>query len=302
MKYGKHRSTKPYSHQPMAAALQQAGVSTDGYLSLRIDKRDLPDNSELVIQVRDKRTGKLTPLLLNDDNPYFGKKSRFYGQTMADGHIFNPYIHRRFVASQFRDLVKRYGLLNLRSEVARIYDWKYALEQVSSECGKLALLQRRDPEAFAERSQFYSLPRVKGILLDYESQAQRQIDKAAALNVKAASFYLPGYGVVRRENVRPLKHRFETFRQSVNICGSYAALKKVVEDVDFLELDCRLALPESFATAYVEAGAYYTLKHAIMFEGLRLDQRDQSESLSYLISAAGRGGQTPCLDMYQRYA
>lgn len=44
----------PQSRPSMENVLKQAGVDTSSYLSLRINKADIPENAELVIQFRDK--------------------------------------------------------------------------------------------------------------------------------------------------------------------------------------------------------------------------------------------------------
>ncbi len=301
-----YKSLDQKQHRPsVREALEKAGVSADNYLSLRINKNDLPDGSELVIQVRDRRTGKLVTLPLNDDgNPYFGKKSRFYGRVMADGHVFNPYIHRRFIASQFRQLVKSYGLPNVERQVAKLYDWNYALEQVCGECRKLALLRRRDPEAYEERRIFYSLSDMKDILSCYVQDALQVIDRAAAISPKAPSFYVRNYGMVLRSNLRPMRYSFTQFSQDVARCHTYEELHKLLEDFEFLDLGrtTGLLLPECFTERYTEAGAYFTLKHAIMFENLRLDNRDQRQSLDYLLETARRRSYLTCRDLYARYA
>ena len=302
MKSNQHqRKSWPHDqhHQSQRAILENAGVDTYNYFSLRIDKCDLPDNAELVIQVRDKSSGKLVTLNANDEsNSYFGKKSRFYGKIMADGHIFNPYIHRRFIASQFRDMVKCVGVKRVEELVAKTYDWTYALEQVQAECHKLAMLQRRDKEAYEERRHFFTLQNMKDILKDYVLEVFRRVDDEMSSGKKSL-IYLPNYGQIRRENVRPFKFRFTKFLNEVKMCGSYGELEKVMENFEFLELQkCRNdLLPSSFTRPYVEAGAFYTLKHAIMFEGMRLDWRDQSQSLDYLLETARMNGQN-CLNLY----
>lgn len=65
----------------MTAQLHKAGVDTEGFLSLRLHQSLIPEGAELTIQIRDKQTGELFTMNLNDDdNRIFGKNSRFYGQ------------------------------------------------------------------------------------------------------------------------------------------------------------------------------------------------------------------------------
>lgn len=87
---------RPSKGNDRKATLNNAGIDADQYLSMRIDKEFIPDGAEVVIQVRDKETGELRRVPFNQAmDDCFGKNSQFYKQEMSDGHIFNPYIHRR---------------------------------------------------------------------------------------------------------------------------------------------------------------------------------------------------------------
>lgn len=286
--------------QSMNAALTNAGVDTSDFLSLRIAKSDLPANSELVIQIRDKRTGQLYPVNLNDEsNALFGKNSRFYGQTMADGHIFNPYIHRRFIASQFRELIRCNGLNGLHDGAVRRYNWKYAIEQVCKEAHKLALLERRDREAFNERSRFFSLNAIANVISDYVTEVNTVIDRALVSMGNRQETYVYGFGHVRRQNARPIKHRYEQLRMNVRNCRSYAELDGVLSSFDFAKLARHTRLTDSFILPFLEAGAYYTMKHAIMFEGKCINGMNQKASLEYLYSVANSHQSDGCMNLYR---
>ena len=284
----------------MTAQLHKAGVDTDGFLSLRLHQSLIPEGAELTIQIRDKKTGELFTMNLNDDdNRIFGKNSRFYGQMMADGHVFNPYIHRRFIASQFHRLVVRHGIDGVRDAVAREYDWKYAIGQVKKETHKLANLEKHDRSAFAERSLFFSMNAIISIISDYVQMVHSEIDDAVSLtNRKNTRIYIRHYGLVERDNIRPMKYRFTKLLTDVSVCCTYTELDKLLEDFEFLELDRRLCLPDSFITPYINAGAFYTLKNAIMFENKRIYRNDCAGSLKQLTDAARRSP-NGAMDLYR---
>ena len=149
--------------------LAQAGIDPERYLSMRIDKNDIPDGAEVVISIRDRETGELKEVPVNtaDDDRFFGKHSQFYRQVMADGNIFNPYIHRRFLPAQFRRNVRIAGYNGIHDFVKKSYTWNYVIRFLKEECAKLAMLERRDREAFVERSQFFTLEDMKVILTQY---------------------------------------------------------------------------------------------------------------------------------------
>lgn len=76
-----HHTASRTRRPDMTAQLHKAGVDTEGFLSLRLHQSLIPEGAELTIQIRDKQTGELFTMNLNDDdNRIFGKNSRFYGQ------------------------------------------------------------------------------------------------------------------------------------------------------------------------------------------------------------------------------
>lgn len=297
--HAKAAITKNGKRPSMEAALENAGVNTENYLSLRINKSDLPSNAELVIQIRDKRTGNLIPVKLHDDSDMlFGKNSRFYGKVMQDGHMFNPYIHRRFIAVQFRELIRRFGLKDLQHGAATNYDWKYAIDQIGKECHKLALLERRDKAAFAERSCFFTVSAVADILSDYVTEIHQHIDRAISRVHSNSSVYITGLGHVDPRNIRPIKYRYDCLRNSARQCRSYAELEQLIAGFDFAELPRHISLPQSFTNPFLEAGAYYTMKHAIMFEDRTIYGMNQQASLTHILYIARSGYTHACRDLY----
>lgn len=297
------RNNMPCCQRPdMNAVLRKANVDTEGYLSLRVHQSLLPSDSELIVQIRNKQTGELFTLNLNDDdNHLLGKNSRFYGQMMADGNIFNPYIHRRFITVQFRDLVKRFGIDGVRNAVSKERDWKYAIEQVRKECHVLANLERRDRQGFADRSRFFTMDAVNAILRDYVCEVFNVIDMAAThANRNNRQIYVRGYGMIDRNNIRPMKHRFEMLLVHARNCRTYTELDRLLEKFDFMELARHLMLPDSFVTPFINAGAYNALKNAVMFEGKTIYGNDTAGSLRILDDAVQRSS-NGAMELY-RYA
>lgn len=270
------------------AVLEHSGKDTSRYLSLCIDKGDLPDGSEIVIQVRDKRTGGLRPVSLDGTDAIraFARNSRFYGQTMADGHVFNPYIHRRFIAAHFRRLITQYGVMGVKNGVSRSYTWDYAIGLVRKEVHKLNNLWKHDREGYYERSRFFTIERVAQILGNYATAVGDYLDGQAGRG-NAQQVYVPDYGMVKRQNIRPMKYRFTRLAEQARACKTYKELDTLLSEFEWLKLPNNLPLPESFVHPFVESGAYYTLKHHMMFEGLKMWGKPQSESLAELRAYKG---------------
>lgn len=260
--------------------LEQNGIGTDKYLSLRINKDDLPDGAELVLSVSGG-DGHARPRGQARQRTAIAANSQFYGRIMADGFIFNPYSHRRFIAAQFKRLIKRYGFSGIKEGVIRSFDWAYAIDILRKEVHKLKNLQKYDQDAFAERSLFFTLGVCASILVDYAEAVHAHIDSCAA-KVFHDEIYVCDYGLVKRGNIRPMKHRFTQLAAQARSCASYAQLDVLLTAFDWLELPRETKLTPSFTAPFIEEGAYYTLKHDMMFEGLRMYNYDQQKSLAEL--------------------
>lgn len=265
------------------ATLEQNGHDTSNYLSLRINKGDLPHGGEVVVSVRDAQTGELRPITLEQDKdkPAFARNSHFYNQVMADGHIFNPYIHRRYIAAQFRRLIRQYGYQGIKQGVAQSYTWDYAIDILCKEAHRLANLEKHDREGFIERSQFFMPGRCACILADYADAVAQYLDGFVSRS-RTDTICVPHYGTVQKQNVRPMKYRFTKLADLAKSCMSYRQLDNLLFDFEWLSLPNDLSLPDSFVEPFVETGAYFTMKHHIMFEGLRIWGCSQQKSLEHL--------------------
>ena len=281
-KHYKNNTANQYKHSNKQV-VADTGIDTSKYFAFHIAKGDIPEGAEIVIQVRDAETGALKDLNLSkpEQRKAFAESSQFHGKVMADGHMFNPYIHRRFIAAQFKQLVKDYGLMYLRDGVSRHYGWDYAISFLCKEVHKLANLNKHDKYAFKERSLFFTMNSIANILNDYATAVSNQLDICAA-RPSRTDIYIQKYGCVKRENIRPMKHRFVTLANNVRGCISYEQIDKLLSSFDWMPLPDELVLPYSFVNPFINAGAFYTLKHRIMFEGLRLFKDDRGISLATL--------------------
>lgn len=294
--YG-NRSNNTRNNAPRHASrretLVNAGINSDQYLSMRIDKEFIPDGAEIVIQVRDKETGEVRYVPFNQAmDDCFGKNSQFYKQEMSDGHIFNPYIHRRWLPAQFRRNIREAGYNGIYDYVKRCYNWNYVVRFLKQECWKLAMLQRRDPEAFRERSVFFKLDDMRVILGEYVLEIKNTLYEAEkhldlintnrCMTDKQTFIYVSGMGMVEKIHIRPIRYRYDKFLEAVNKAYTYAELSEVLQNFQFDKVDRSTYTSERFAHCFIESGAFYTLKQMIMFEGLSLGGRDVKENLDLL--------------------
>ena len=283
------------------ATLNSAGINADQYLSMRIDKEFIPDGAEVVIQVRDKETGEVRYVPFNQAmDDCFGKNSQFYRQEMSDGHIFNPYIHRRWLPAQFRRNIREAGYNGIHEYVKRSYTWNYVVRFLKQECWKLAMLQRRDRAAFRERSAFFTLHDMQRILAQYADIIMGELDRVVdeydkynhrlpRQNTQTVMLYPRGIGPIQKGHIRPMRYRYERFRVAVVNTCSYSQLSDLLQDFKFDKADRSIPSSDLFAKCFIESGAFYTMKQMIMFEGLSLGGMDVKENLDKLLER-GRFG------------
>lgn len=269
--------------------LENNGMNTSQYLSLQINKSDLPEGSAVVIMVQDERTGELRPISSGNMQAVasFAQNSRFYGKRMADGHLFHPHIHRRFIAAQFKQLIKLYGSYGIKDGFARTRNWDYAIGVLCKEVRTLANLERKDRQAFGERSRFFTLDDCRQVLADYTEAVCRYVDDRSVTKDRDGGIYLLNGGWVKAENIRPFKHRFNKLALDAKNCRNYVQLNALLDGFQWQELPRDHILPFSFVTPFLESGAYFTLKHHMMFEGLRLQKASQYDSLQKLRDYSG---------------
>ena len=154
------------------------------------------------------------------------------------------------------------------------------------------MLRRRDPEAFRERSAFFTLDDMKAIITEYVRvimdmmfEAERRLDglnSTRSRTERLASVHIYGMGMVRKDHIRPIRFRYEKFRDAVNNAHTYAELSGLLEGFDFNKAEQDTPSSDHFAKCFIESGAFYTLKQMIMFEGLSLGGRDVKENLDML--------------------
>lgn len=120
-------------------SLEKAGVDTKKYPSLAMQN------------------------ILGYQGKAFAENSYLYRKIMEDGHVFNPYIHRRWLPYQFMNAVhwtRQYyaetiGYVKmLEKELMlgnNVDNWKYMYDKFGKELNALYTLSKRDKKAYKER-------------------------------------------------------------------------------------------------------------------------------------------------------
>lgn len=226
------------------------------------------------------------PQQLVEKDEAWAPNSKFYNKVMSDGYIFNPYLHRRFLPAQFLSLIKNHDM-NIHRAIDQSYGFMYSIKWVIDEVGKLAYLQKVDKVAFAERRQFLTLDDVKSIMSHYVSSMIDYINKS--VEYAGYVFYNNHYIMARdrssgRETpeIARIKTDLLAFGNNVYYANNYEKMNHVLRAFNLMKLDYGTPKSKSFINAFEKSGAYYTLKHLILFEGLALKGKTGADAAKLL--------------------
>ena len=224
------------------------------------------------------------------DRNHWAENSQFYGKEIC-GYAYNPYMIRRFLPSQFNQLIEKYDG-NVHRAITKEYPYMYSVKYTIEEVRKLAMLEKRDNIAFDERKYVFELRKCKNILIKYVEDAitnlENECNKYALYN-KVGKVYrcgIKGFGwinagvvsekIVNHRVVKYLK-KSDEFKKAID---SLNDLKKEIEQAWGYK-DLYNAMPETkklikvpehykkskdFMDCFIKAGSYYTLKQQLMFD------------------------------------
>lgn len=233
----------------------------------------------------------------------FAPNSKFHGQIMEDGYVFNPYIHRRWLPARYKSMQKTCEIFNKSmKDLIVTYDRSYSIRVTLDELRKLEYLRKTSKEAFDERKQFFTVKTIKRILIqelnNLVAYASTPTKGHPYVNGEELSYLIYNVGIVPAEMVTTLVKNWDGSYQEKESIEPVPFLNKVKKRIALLEeadiyyeiskaikgipvpnnivysnfytrrvegLYCK---PDNeFIEAYHLSGAYYTLKNDIMFEG-----------------------------------
>ncbi len=237
---------------------------------------------------------------------YFARKSEFYQKIMNDGYVFNPYIHRRWLPAQYSRIKNKVSLDYLR-DILHI-DYIYYL--IVDEINKLYTLSKYDKEAYYERKSFFTIDVCKEVLLAYYEGLKNSLT-TSLYNVGGQRefdyFVFPSSmtTVTTMKLLRGLDGKIyskqETEKTDEIICkeinkqvdsikeaDTYAELRFIIKKSIFNGKKIRYTsyprteVPTCFYEAFWKSGAYYSIKHKIMFEHRTLNEKSGIEGCTFL--------------------
>ena len=238
----------------------------------------------------------------------FAKTSKFYGQIMDDGYVFNPYIHRRWLPAQYEREKEDMCLSFLRDKI----DTKYAYHVMRDEISKMYTLFTYDKDAFEERKKFFTLDTCKEFLISYCEGIKYSIFQNSYnlwLGGEFENFYIlidykvavdkivrEGADIKFQSVVSDYKFRelIEIIKDRINKSSGYGELWLVINKYPLNLVPCKSSIqfteiPNSFLEAYWKAGAYYSIKNNLMFKKGKIDGKSGTQGCEHLRSLLDNG-------------
>lgn len=179
----------------------------------------------------------------------FGKNSAFFNTMMADGHVFNPYIHRRFLPAKFKKMCETSAQLSLDRYDDLWFNGSYMFKVITKELHVASILMVADPAAFEERTLFFNfrncMTMIRELLHNIKKSLTPMRDKVWADEMLIKLQHAATYEDLERVS--------KQIKDSINDRWSvqYAAERQTVMSI--------------FSEIYVRAGAYYSIKNELMF-------------------------------------
>ena len=255
----------------------------------------------------------------------WGQNSKYYGKVMADGHIFNPYLDRRFLPAQYLSMIKNEYNYSAYTAIKNNYSYMYSIEWVVKEVDKLAFLEKADKVAFEERRVFLKPEDVFFIVRDYVCSLIGLVERRLKLGdyrkeKKTGDVYLKFKGykeiyagrevedienhkvvkrVAKSEELKRTINKFsdlsgelwELAKQSgYNNNGIYKKMNHLLQSVRFIQLPYDTKKSPAFIDRFMAQGAYYTLRNLVLFEGYKLKSYNGGQACELLRSYAGLEG------------
>ena len=230
---------------------------------------------------------------LNDcekDRNHWAENSQFYGKEIC-GYAYNPYMIRRFLPSQFNQLINKYNG-NVHRGITVEYPYMYSVKYTLEEVRKLAMLQKRDKIAFDERKYVFTLKQCKKIFTDYINAVIEHLNKEAnefVIYNKVGKEYgcgIKGFGWVKAgvvaekiehhkvvkylEKSDEFKRVFDNLndlKEKIEWSWSYKDLYETMPTAkNLIKIPTEHKKSADFMDCFIKAGSYYTLKQQLMFD------------------------------------
>lgn len=223
------------------------------------------------------------------DRNHWAENSQFYGKEIC-GYAYNPYMIRRFLPSQFSQLIEKYNG-NVHKAITVEYPYMYSVKYTLEEVRKLAMLQKRDKIAYDERRYVFTINQCKKIFVEYINAViehlNNEVNKFVAYSKVGKEYRcgIKGFGWIKAgvvsekiehhkvvkylEMTDEFKNVFNHLRDmktKVERCWTYKELYRIMSAKDLIKVPAEHKKSVDFMDCFIKAGSYYTLKQQLMFD------------------------------------
>ena len=224
------------------------------------------------------------------DRNHWAENSKFFGREIC-GYVYNPYMIRRFLPSQFNQLIEKYDG-NVHRAITVEYPYMYSVKYTLEEVRKLAMLQKRDKIAFDERKLVFTIDKCKRIFIEYidavithlKKEAERfatynKVGETYRCGIKGFDWITAGVvseKIVKHKVVKYLKKSEEfnrvfdylnDLKTKVERCWTYKGLLETMPIAkNLIKVPAEYKKSRDFMDCFIKAGSYYTLKQQLMFD------------------------------------
>lgn len=186
---------------------------------------------DMMTELKNQQTKDVVSSFTKEDEAKFGKfgkASKFYGTELC-GFMYNPFMVRRFIPKQFRELMHQDSKHNVDKGIKRTVSLMDSVYYIIEECHKLSYM---DDIAYQERSLFWKVSDVKKILLDYLDKVQIYIDQAKKRVVKITET-TDEHGITKKaKRVKYIKFQNKKYDAHIDLAyNNETSTAKIIKNV-----------------------------------------------------------------------
>lgn len=216
----------------------------------------------------------------------------------ANGYVKNTKLHRRWITAHYLRLMKYADRSCDGSWTKAVHDrytYMYQFKMMQDECITLSVLERKDREAFEERSQFFTLDVMRKMFHQYMDEAVKLIKIQKTRKCRGKKYKrIRGVGNVFLDDIERIV--MEPLRQAVaaadraktynDMKTAFAMQKRCGVTIRSDKKKCKIWL-----NAFQSEGAYYTLMNLVKFHDVKLPVENETKegeaAVEYLRSLVG---------------
>lgn len=258
-------------------ALNNAGVNTNGFFNVNLQ---VPFGAKLEVMVDGKR-------IEVPSNGVFGVDiakgsdvadiGSLVEQIQSDGYVQNAHLWRRFVMAHTFRMMSYPGGWNAALNAK---PYKYQFEMLIDELHSQSRIYHDSADEYRERNQFFNKDVVVALCDQYLYQLKKFVKRNRVLkynsnrNRKEYCVVLQRYGLVWLADIDKIYSRI---RDAIDIVSGSASPMELESNFrwfyknNFNKLPSSTPKCQTWRTAFMASGAFYSLKNGIMFHDIVLD-------------------------------